>query len=451
MKVKRTVQVSGERSAGGYDKMGRVDTEYPVDEQLVAGSRGVGDELERTSEPSSDRAALRAVTRPFWASRLLVLLLGVYASLAVGSGGVPITSLGRVLTAPSNHWDANWYLLIAHTGYKNPESRAFFPLYPLLVKVGGWVIGDVYAGVVISLVAFLVALFLLYRLVELDFGSEVARVTVALVAFCPLAFFFSAIYTESLFLALSVGAIYAARRERWLIAGLVGAFAAATRSSGVLLVLPIVLLYLYGPRGDASAPLARWHESRSGTRLLLPRYRLSWRVWPVILVPLGLVAFTVYLALAYHAGTSWISAESYWVHQSAIPIVAYVRGMSAGWSELRHLISHSSGPYASSQHVSNLLNAIAAIVGLVVLVECIRTLPAAYWVYAAAAFIVPLASPVAGYPLTSFPRYELVIFPLFIGVARYLVRKRQVRIGVASSAVLLGVFAVLFAVGNWIA
>lgn len=431
--------------------MGRVDTEYPVDEPLVAGSRGVGDDLGATSDLGSAGVALRAVVRPFWASRLLVLVFGVYASLAVGSGGVSTSSFGKALTAPSNHWDANWYLLIARSGYRTPESRAFFPLYPLLVKAGGWAIGDVYAGVVISLVAFLVALFLVYRLVELDFGSEVARVTVALIAFCPFAFFFSAIYTESLFLALSVAAIYAARCERWLIAGVVGAFAAATRSSGVLVVLPIVLLYLYGPRGDASAPLARWHDSRRGVRLLLPRYRLTWRIWPVILVPLGLVAFTVYLALAYHAGTSWISAESYWVHQTAIPIVAFVRGMTAGWTELRHLISHSSGPYASSQHMSNLLNAVAAIVGLVVLIECVRTLPAAYWVYATAAFVVPLASPVAGYPLTSFPRYELVIFPLFIGVARYLMRKRWTRIGVVSSATLLGVFAVLFAVGNWIA
>ena len=129
---------------------------------------------------------------------------------------------------------------------------------------------------IVSLVAFFVALFLLYRLAELDFGSEVAAATVALIAFCPFAFFFSAIYTESLFLALVVGSIYAARRERWLVAGVVGAFASATRNTGVLVAVPIVLLYLYGPR-EARAPLSRWHERRHGLRLLLPCYRLGWR------------------------------------------------------------------------------------------------------------------------------------------------------------------------------
>ncbi len=74
-----------------------------------------------------------------------------------------------------------------------------------------------------------------------------------LVAFFPMAFFFSAVYSESLFLALSVGCIWQARTGRWAWAGVLGGLAAAERNSGVMLVVPVVLLFLYGPREDAVA------------------------------------------------------------------------------------------------------------------------------------------------------------------------------------------------------
>ena len=81
---------------------------------------------------------------------------------------------------------------------------------------------DLIAGVLVSLVAFWVALILLHRLVSLELDRTLARVTVMLVAFCPMAYFFSAVYSESLFLALSVGCILQARMGRWAWAGCSG-------------------------------------------------------------------------------------------------------------------------------------------------------------------------------------------------------------------------------------
>lgn len=430
-----------------------MDTDCAVGERLAADPTARAREQEPASPPGSARTALRAVIGPFWASRLVVLLSGIYASVKIGTHGVRLTSFGTLLTAPSRHWDSGWYVYVADAGYRNPVSRAFFPLYPLLLKGIAYVTGDFYtAGVVVSLAAFLVAVFLLYRLVELDFGSEVASITVALVAFCPVAFFFSAIYTESLFLALSVGAVYAARCERWLLAGIVGALASATRNTGVLLVLPIALLYLYGPRGNVAAAPSRWHETRRGMRRLLPRYRIGWPLWSVLLVPLGVLAFTLYLVLAYHAGTSWITVQEAWGRHSTTPINGLLQGVKAGWSGLRDLISHPGHrKTANSPDTTNIVNVIACLAGLAVLVGCVRTLPAVYWVYAGAAFLVPLASPLVDYPLNSFPRFELVIFPLFICAARYLVRRRWTTVAVASSAVLLGMFATAFAAGAWVA
>src|SRR4029077_2699644 len=81
-------------------------------------------------------------------------------------------------------------------------------------------------------------------------AHDAERLAVLLTAFAPMAFFLSAVYSESLFLALSVGLFWSARKGRWAIAGALGALAGATRSVGVVLILPAVVLYLYGPRED---------------------------------------------------------------------------------------------------------------------------------------------------------------------------------------------------------
>lgn len=402
------------------------------------------------SERVARRAALHGVSGPFWVARLTVFVGGAVGAEKVRGVHIPLTHLGKLIVAPLNRWDSVWYLKIASSGYGTPPSRAFFPLYPLLIHTVGFVTGDAYAGVIISMVAFFVALSLLYRLVKLDFSSEVAAATVALVAFCPIGFFFFAIYTEALFLALIVGAIYAARRERWLVAGVAGAFAAATKNSGVVVALPIALIYLYGPRGDAGAPHSRWHDSRQGVRALLPRYRLDSRIWPVLLVPLGVLAFTAYLALKYHAGVGWFSSEKYWDHLSTNPITGFIRGAQDAWSGLSHL----TGPSQSAGwriDTVNVLNFAACILGLAVLVVGARTLPVAYSAYAAVLFVLPLTSPVTVAALSSFPRYELVIFPLFICVARFVVDRGWTRQVTAGGAALLAALTVLFAAGIWVA
>ena len=82
----------------------------------------------------------------------------------------PFGYFGNLLVAPFARWDSVWYLAIAQGGYDHQPARtAFFPLYPLAMRGLGTVIGsDLIAGVLISLVAFAIALVLLYRLVALE-------------------------------------------------------------------------------------------------------------------------------------------------------------------------------------------------------------------------------------------------------------------------------------------
>ena len=197
---------------------------------------------------------------------LLVWAVGAVAFLALGtaSGAVQsfdpgrvslsLGSLGNVLAAPAVRWDSVWYLQIAHDGYRSAIEARFFPLYPLLIRAVSLLTGSmVVAGVLISLVALFIGLEVIRRLTELELGRLPAQATVRLIAFGPMALFLSAIYSESLFIALSAATFYAARRGRWAWAGVLGGLAGMTRIGGFLLVVPVLLLFYYGPRQRAPA------------------------------------------------------------------------------------------------------------------------------------------------------------------------------------------------------
>ena len=239
--------------------------------KILPGSSAGALWLARLRADPAHMAAVRDSWHALCWSRLLVWAAGV--GTLVGFGWGPLRGafnppgltrgfgpLGDLLAAPAARWDASWYLVIAHYGYRpdlgpfTASRSAFFPLYPLGLRgLSDLGLPPVLAGVLISLVAFALALYGIHRLVTLDLHlahPSTARLAVLLTAFAPMAFFFSAVYTESLYLALSVGVFWFARHGRWMWVGLLGALAAATRSTGVLLVLPALLLYLHGPRED---------------------------------------------------------------------------------------------------------------------------------------------------------------------------------------------------------
>src|SRR3954449_6071105 len=208
-------------------------------------------------------SALRAAWQVLWPTRTAVLLVAVFAALSFGpaQGGLAAQNAVRFdtprlthaladpLLAPLARWDAVWYLRVAETGYGESEARAaFFPLYPLLVRglatpFGASPAALLVAAYAIALSAFLGALALLHRLASLELGRPLARPALLLLAVFPAALYFGAPYAESLFLLLSVGAFYAARTDRWALAGACAAGAAAPRNSGVLLMLPLLIIW----------------------------------------------------------------------------------------------------------------------------------------------------------------------------------------------------------------
>ena len=139
-------------------------------------------------------------------------------------------------------WDACWYTKIATFGYVggDPNSVAFWPLFPAAIAPIGAILGNAMAlaGLIVSGFAYVAAMMGLERLVTRDFDREVAVRTVVLISIFPTAFFFFAPFTESLFLALAVWCVVAARQGS-LVAGTGNGSARLTRVQGLFLVLPV--------------------------------------------------------------------------------------------------------------------------------------------------------------------------------------------------------------------
>jgi len=413
--------------------------------------------LPRVGERSRRGLVAPAVWRAFWASRLIV-----FASGAAGAGLIGISranqgafdgtgisrsfgSVGNLLAAPVVRWDAVWYLQIAGGGYHAVKQAAFFPLYPLLIKAVSLLAGStVVAGALISLLALLVGMTIVHRLTALEMGERAASASGWLIAFCPMALFFSAVYTESLFLALSAGSFYAARRGRWALAGSLGGLAALTRVTGVLLLVPILILFFYGPREDRAPAPARTGRAA----WLWPRYRPTVSLGWCALVPLGAGLFSAFLAWRGFGPMAMLHVQQqFWNHQLTGPLVGVLDGVRAGWHELILELRGVAPPAYSSQAVLQLGALAVAAIGLV---GVFRRLPFAYGAYVAVGLLMPLSSPTLGDPLREIDRYAAVLFPLFMWAGAWTSERGLTRRILIGSGLLLIAFTIQFATWHWV-
>lgn len=402
---------------------------------------------------AGQRAALRDVLTALLVSRLLIWVVGVAVALAFTPDAVRLAHVDpagwtspfdsaalNALVAPGARFDSAWLLEVANHGYEAPGTPAFFPLYPALTAAGGWLFGsDVLAGLLLSALASVGAIYLLHRLVALDFGTDIARRTVWIVACLPTSFTLTALYTEALFLLLSVGAIHAARLGRWQLAAVAGALAATTRSAGVLLALPLLILYLWGPRAD-----------RPPDRIpggLVPSYRLRPGVLAAAAPLLGVLGFVAFMVISRGEPLAMLDAQQLW-ERSFEPLTAIPPALVAAGTGLvdlvagTHLFAHSPNPRGMGAVNLFLLGAFALSAWLAV--RSIRLLPPAYTAYAFASLALPLTSPALEQPLMSIARFAMVAFPLWITAALLLDGERWRR-ALAVSLTLLAVSTALFA------
>ncbi|MGF1471360.1 MAG: mannosyltransferase family protein [Rubrobacteraceae bacterium] len=390
---------------------------------------------------------LRFVLLVYFASRAFYLIAGLFFAAFL-----PISRFQRITAdVPFGtlniwaHWDGEHYMRLARSGYLNePDnvSPAFFPLYSLLIRsFAGLFGGPISAGaltlwgVIISLLALPFALYFVYQIADHGWGDRVAKGAVLTLAFFPTAFFLNAAYTESLFLALSAGALWAAMvRKNLLLACVLAGFATGTRNVGIFLLVPLAY---------------EWLRNAGYFR---------WRVVYLALAPSGLLLYMAYLWWRFGEPLLFYTEQKGWNREATGPLSTLGLAFERSREGLSWILEPETRSGLSVKQLLNHLDRADSAYGLALLVVAaallvvgLRVLPLGLSAYAFLVAIVPAFFGTPADPLMGLPRYLIVAFPLFI-VLGVLLKKRWMLAGwlLASAAVSL-VFCALFITWRYVA
>jgi hypothetical protein len=326
----------------------------------------------------------------------------------------------------SVRWDAGWYLGIAENGYEyvpgGISSVAFFPLFPLLIAMFDAVLpgSSVFAGLVVVHLSLAAAVVYVYQTIRLDFGETVAWRTVFFLLAFPTAFFFSAVYTESLFLLTLAGSLYHARRGQWTRAMLFGIAASATRIVGVLIPLPLAL-ELWRQRGFSR--------------------RNPWPLVAILLTPLGMLAYFAYLQYEFGDYRAFFHTESTWNRDSFSPVILQGIQWMRGDATMLDYYPRTSGPL---REIFLTFDTLVVTVFIAVGIYLWLKVRPSYGALVVAMALVPALS---GSP-QSMNRYVVVLFPAFLLLGR--IEREAVRQIVALVFILgIGLTTWLFVQAYW--
>lgn len=267
--------------------------------------------------------AVRFSIRMLFTTRLPILIAGYVATLLIGlAPTVRHISTDPLANLPSR-WDAAWYMDIARVGYEydpgaGPDHQypiVFFPLYPMLTRtLAAFTTPErtpamqyeeylemrqvhlLWCGTLLSLLAFTGAAVVIYRWAESRGGPDTAAGTVALLAAYPFAVFFSAAYTESLFLLLAAGSCYAFEKGRLPVAALAGLLAGLTRPNGVMLCVPLAVMALSAARARDTGWIGR-----TGRSLLVAAMPAA-----------GVVLYSAFVYTLAGDPLAWMDAQGAW-------------------------------------------------------------------------------------------------------------------------------------------
>lgn len=315
-------------------------------------------------------------------------------------------------------WDAGWYLKIATEGYTYngddtvQQSVVFYPLYPLISNTVAKVlnISEAASLIIVSNVSIFLAVPLLFKLVRENHGDQVAFYAVGALCFFPGSLFFSTGYTESLALLLIVSFFLLLKRQRYLLAAGVAGLTVATRSTGLLLVLPLAIELWRKFSGDPKRLL----------RIAAPC---------LVLATSGMWLYMTYLWASFNSPFAFVRNTRAW--KSGAAVEGGLLGVLT-LQPLRHL-----GDILKFGPDPNTLSSWFFLLFMTLLIVFRKWLSLSLWIYSVGAFLLPYFTVSGDVGFVSFTRYSLMAFPVFIVLAE--LTKRRFWIGLS----VLGLFSAM--------
>lgn len=323
---------------------------------------------------------------------LIIILIGIigtflfaYASYVLNREKIP-----QSFISIWNIWDTQHYLNIAQEGYSSSTRGerhlliAFFPLFPLLTKLFSYIFQNyLLSALIVSNIAYGVAVFYLYKLVRLDFERDDALRTAIYFSIFPTAYFLHAAYTESLFLALTIASFYYARNGKWALCGVIGMLAAMTRITGILL-LPVLLIEYLNQKEFKKENI---------------RKDILW----IFVIGCGLLIYLILNYVTYGDPLKFLEIQSgHWGMHLSPPTTGFQNAWNIlNWGDPNHQIH------------GGWFQIIFALLGLVLTIYAFFRIRLSYSIYALMTWLIVTSTSL----MISVPRFILTIFPIFIVLA----------------------------------
>lgn len=393
------------------------------------------------------RAIVLQAATLWLATRIAFIVLTYFAVILTSR--TPAT--GAVAVSPHDmldawkRWDTIWYINIAQLGYWKLQSLAYFPLYPVLIRIATFVVGPHWMAAALivanlgTLGAFVgVALWAAQE----DFSHTAGTRTIRALAAYPLALFLFAGYSEGIFIGLVAFSFFFARRGSWPLAALCAFLAGLTRLTALALVLPLV--WEYG-RQHGWWERAHWTLNRLRGRLGAEARSLGVGALVAGAAPAALVLYDLYLWHRFH-------------QKNPIPRVERIFWHHAAMSPPRALIAVAQQffqtPFWTYWQAHQLLDIIPVLLFAIITIVMARRLPVAYTLYTGAVLLLAMVSPITqGYPdlLMSAGRYMLAALPVFLVLGCWMGRYAWVDLLLTSGGFMLqGVLVVVLLSGGWL-
>lgn len=315
---------------------------------------------------------------------------------------------------PWANFDGIHYLSIAQRGYIT--QAAFFPLYPLLIRVLG---GHFWAGFLIANVSFLLSLIVYYKLMRLDYRDSVAKQSILSLLIFPTAFYFASLYSESLFLLFLLCSFYFARKRKWFFASLFAFLLASTRLVGIL-ILPALIYEFVVQEG--------WHKIR--------------KAFPFLIIPWGLIAYAWFNLKKWGDALYFIRAHGELANSRSVEsIVLFPQTIYRYFKILSQLPTSQYEWWIALLELGMFL-----FVSLLLYYAWKKKVRLSYLIFSFLAFLLPASSGT----FTGLPRYAIILFPIYIVLAS--IKSRGIRTAyLIVSSVLLFILLMFFSRGYFVA